>query len=147
MTETLKNTVVYALSNAFGEDVAIYTEKVRQGLKRPCLFVEMDTFTEKRMVYERYLRTYPVKITYFPKEEDIPARTNAELDRALEKLFYSMGKIKKGSDVFNGSVMEARNDSKCLVFTVNYKTIITKTPEKDEAMMECIRHILDKGSE
>ena len=144
MTETLKNAVVSALNKAFGEKVAIYTEKVRQGLKRPCLFVEGGPFTEKRMVLDRYIRTYPVNITYLPCEEDIPSRRNYELDKALEKLFYKLSSI----DGFNGSVMEARNTGDSLLFSVQYKTVISKCPEKDEAMMECVKHILNKkGSE
>ncbi len=143
MTETLKNAVVSALNDAFGEEVLIYTEKVRQGLKRPCLFVEGDVFTEKHLVMNRFVRTFPIRITYLPCEEDIPSRRNFELDKALEKLFFKMGNI----DGFSGSVMEAKNTGDSLLFSVQYKTIINKFPDEDKDMMECVKHILSKGSE
>ena len=147
MTETLKNAVVSALSKAFGENVAIYTEAVRQGLLRPCLFVEGDTFSERHLVGNRFIRVFPIKITYFPKAEDIPTKRNFELDSALEKLFYSMGTVKSDTDVFRGSVMEARNMGDSLSFSVQYKTIINKVPEEDAVLMESISHIISKGSE
>ena len=65
------------------------------------------------------------------------------MDKVLEKLFFKMGHITG----FNGSGMEAQNTGDSLQFSVQYKSVINKAPETEADMMECVKHIISKGSE
>ncbi len=146
MTNEISNAVVSTLNDAFGGETKIYTEKVRQGFKTPCLFIERGNLSETMIRSNRFIRYFPFNITYFPSKEEIPVLSNFEMDKAVEKLFFSLSRIEiKDGSIFNGYSMKALNKGDFIEFSVSYKAIVTKVSDENKELMTQIEY--NKGSE
>ena len=67
MIEDIKDAITASLTEAFS-NATVYTERVRQGLIRPCLFIENGKVSQKRLLGDRYLLTMPFEITFFTSD-------------------------------------------------------------------------------
>lgn len=136
MLQQLIHGAAEAIAKAFGEDTIIYTEMVRQDLKRPCFFIEGGDLSEKRVVGNRYLRKTPLSITYFPSEEKIPLKRNAEMADVAELLFCVMENlILEDGSVMRGTSMRAQNAGEVLRFSAQYGGFVHKLPDENPERM------------
>lgn len=136
MVQELIQGAAGALHKAFGPDAAIYTEMVRQNLKRPCFFIEGGDLSEKRVVGNRYLRKTPLSVTYFPSEEKIPVKRNAEMAEVAEQLFCVMENLTlTDGSVMRGTSLRAQNAGEVLRFSAQYGGFVTKLPDENPELM------------
>lgn len=144
MIEDIKDAITASLTEAFS-NATVYTERVRQGLIRPCLFIENGKVSQKRLLGDRYLLTMPFEITFFPSQESLVSQKNFEMDKALEKLFFALRKVSSNDNCYNGSEIEATSDGEKLNFKVCYKAIVNHISDENKELMAQIKLI--KGSE
>jgi hypothetical protein len=122
------------LNEAFGDDIEIYTEQVKQGLKEPCFLISCVDHSSTQVVGNRYLRRNLFSIQYFPKS---PTNAKAECLDVLDDLFLALeyitvdGKLVKGTGV-NGQIIDG-----VLVVTISYSMFVRKV-EPDEEPMETL---------
>ena len=136
MVQQLIEGAARAIQQAFGEGCAIYTEMVRQNLKRPCFFIEGGDLSEKHMVGNRYRRAAPLSVTYFPSEEKIPLKRNAEMAAVDEELFCVMENlVTEDGSVFRGTSMRAQNAGEVLRFSAQYGGVYKKLPDENPVLM------------
>lgn len=136
MLQELIKGAAKAIAGAFGEKTVIYTEMVRQNLKRPCFFIEGGDLSEKHMVGNRYRRTAPLSVTYFPGEEKIPVKRNAEMAAVAEKLFGVMENLTlEDGSILRGTSMRAQNAGEVLRFSAQYGGFVTKLPDENPILM------------
>ena len=70
MTEEIKAGIAKQLRTIYTEEeAAIYTEKVEQGLKRPCFFLLLEKEEYKPLLGRRYRRTLTFDICYIGQED------------------------------------------------------------------------------
>ncbi|PWL41175.1 MAG: hypothetical protein DBY45_10650 [Clostridiales bacterium] len=136
MLQELIKGAATAIVRAFGPETAIYTEMVRQNLKRPCFFIEGGDLSEKRVVGNRYRRTTPLSVTYFPSEEKIPVKRNAEMAQVAEELFCVMETLAlEDGSVMRGTSLRAQNAGEVLRFSGQYGGFVTKLPDENPVLM------------
>ena len=136
MLQELIQGAANAIAGAFGPKTMIYTEMVRQNLKRPCFFIEGGDLSEKRVVGNRYLRKAPLSVTYFPSEEKIPVKRNAEMAQVAEKLFCVMENLwMEDGSILRGTSMRAQNAGEVLRFSAQYGGFVTKLPDENPELM------------
>ena len=136
MLQELIQGAANAIAGAFGPKTMIYTEMVRQNLKRPCFFIEGGDLSEKRVVGNRYLRKTPLSVTYFPSEEKIPVKRNAEMAQVAEKLFCVMENLRmEDGSILRGTSMRAQNAGEVLRFSAQYGGFVTKLPDENPELM------------
>lgn len=136
MVQKLIEGAARGLVKAFGEGTAIYTEPVRQNLVRPSFFIQGGDLSEKRVVGNRYLRKTPLSVTYFPREEKIPCKRNAEMTKVAEALFGVMEALElEDGSVMRGTGMRAQNAGEVLQFFAQYSSIVRKLPDENPELM------------
>nr|DAL93838.1 MAG TPA: tail completion protein [Caudoviricetes sp.] len=111
--------------NSDNEEYTIYTENVEQGLDEPCFFIFGLKPSNKQLVGNRYKRTYPFDIHYFPKDED---NYNNEINEVTERLFTALEYITVDGLV-RGTNMNAEIVDNVLHFFVDFNMIVRKEVE------------------
>lgn len=136
MYNDILDAITCRLNELFGDDYAIHTDPVRQGLKEPCFFVQFLEPTEKPMVGRRYFRDTGIAIQYLLGEQTEILR---EMNRAADLLMDGMEYITlSDGDILRGTDRSTRSDleERVLTFLVNYNAFIIKPAEEVPGMDE-----------
>lgn len=131
----------------------IYTEKIPQGFKEPCFFIETVNTTQRRIGYNRYERRQSFCIHYFPKNphnignigevEDVEQYLNIEEDvlppinqclEMAESLYTLLENIKINGNGCRGTNMNHSISEEVLHFNVDYNYHLLV--EKEEPIMK-----------
>ena len=83
MIQAIIDGIIKAIRTEYDKSFRIYTESIEQGLKEPCFFVRCLSPMNEREISDRYRRTYPFMITYFPSTKE----PYAECQNVCETLF------------------------------------------------------------
>ena len=131
MLQEIKIGIAQSLDKEF-ENMNIYTDNIRQGLDVPCFLITPLISTENELLGNRYERSYPFMVQYFPKEDAY----QAECAEVQEKLFNCLEYINVNENVVND----------ILNFEVTYDRMIWKVrnPEESELMQALEQHIQEK---
>ena len=135
MINDIINGISVILNQEFGSDYKIYKENIKQGLKEPCFNIVMLEPTQSAKLPNRYFRTYPFDIHYFPKST---TDAKAEMYEVAERLFIILEYILVVDNLCNGSKMRAEIVDGVLHFFVNYDMFV-KTEEVDIGHMEDLK--------
>ncbi|MBE6070053.1 MAG: hypothetical protein E7211_20545 [Clostridium lundense] len=125
--------IAQALNAEFGDNYEIYCEEVEQDLKEPCFLITLLEATNRQIVGNRYMRTHPFAIQYFPSISNKKSECNDVQDRlysALEYIDFQDGMLKGTS--MNGSVVDG-----VLHFMVDYNFTVIKV--EDKVYMESLK--------
>ena len=137
MIENIINGIAIKLNQVFGSGYKIYTENIKQGLKEPCFSIVVLEPEQSAKLPNRYFRSYPIDVHYFPKSTDKP---KAEMYSVAEKLLVELEYITvKDNDVDNlcrGSKMRYEIVDGVLHFFVNYDLFVKKQAVVGEYMEE-----------
>ena len=118
------------LSQAFGEVYTIYSEDTEQGMIEPCFFILALTPDQTQVVGNRYYKTNPFVIHYFPTEN-----TNEELNNIANTLFNVLEYITLlDGDLLNGTDMHYEINDGVLKFFVNYNAFVFKVTDAVDSM-------------
>jgi len=134
-TEIIKG-IAKALSSEFGGKYTIYAEKVKQGIRKPCFFINRESVCEIPFPMGRYFRENIYAVTFYPNGED----EKRECIRTAERLFQCLEYIYVGGDLTRGSKMSCNIDEGVLKFTLHYDMFIYRPKEPVPKMGE-LRYI------
>lgn len=129
--ENIKNAVSQKLDDLFGDEYSIYTEEVKQGLNPPAFFIQFIEPTKRQVLDNRYFRTHPLDIVFFPVENGTELK---QCENVSETLFDGMEYITVDGDICRGSKMHYEIVDKVLHFFVQYNMSVLKPKIPDEYM-------------
>ena len=112
-------------------NTTIYRESVPQGLKEPCFIILPLEPTQEAKLPNRYWRTYPFDIHFFPKSTDAP---KAEMYAMAEALFFELEHIFCCENVVRGAKMRYEIVDNVLHFFVNYDMFVKQKVTAPEFM-------------
>lgn len=118
------------LDSIFGEGYEIYTEEVKQDFQEPCFFVTLLSLDQSQIRGNRYSRTQPFDIHYFPGTSDI----NTEINDVSEKLINGLEYITVDGGLLRGTKMKGEPVDGVLHFFVNFNMIVKKDIPKEDLM-------------
>lgn len=128
MINDLINNIAIKLNSVFDSDYKIYTESVKQGLVEPAFSIVLLQAEQTPRIPNRYFRTYPFDIHYFPK-----TKTKNEMYEVGEKLLIEMEYL---DNLCRGTKMRYEVIDDVLHFFVNYDLFVKKQVEEVESMAE-----------
>ena len=135
------NSIIEAISISlyaeFGDDYAVYTESVEQGLKEPCFFVFCQNPTNRLFIGKRYFRENQFCLQYFPADKD---RAKEECNAVAERLYSCLEYITVTGDLVRGTKMNVEVVDGVLNFFVNYDLFVYKA-EPFDAMEEISKDV------
>ena len=105
------------LHQIFGDDVEIYTEKTKQGLKEPCFAVRCVRASSTPVVGNRYFWQQLFEVRYHPKSG---TDAQAECLTAKEKLLVGMEYIVGDDSLMRGTDRSAEIVDGVVVFSAYY---------------------------
>lgn len=132
MIEDIINGISNTIYSVFGDNYKIYADNsIEQGLKNPCFFISVLNPSQETKLKDRYFRTYPFIIQFFPKNENdnIELLNVAEiLTETLEFITLLNGDVLQGSN-FNYEVVDG-----VLHFKINFNLFLRKVREAENKM-------------
>lgn len=132
MYNDIMDAVTRRLDVLFGEETAIYTDGVEQGLQKPCFFVGFLEPSERQIIGQRYYRDTGVYIQYIPEETGQKRRTlNLVSDILMDGMEYIT--LEDGS-LLRGTARKVKVSEGVLSFFVNYNMFVWKGSLKEEEM-------------
>ena len=121
------NKIIDGISRAiwaeFGEKYEIYTQEVKQGLKKPCFSVLCINPVFKQYLGKRYFSMNQFCVYYFP-ENDID--NFKECNEVSERIFDCLELITVDKDIIRASNINSNINDGVLIFTVNYNLFVYK---------------------
>ena len=135
MINELIDGIAVKLNQVFGSGYTIYKENVKQGLTEPCFIIVALEPTQEAKLPNRYFRSYPMDIHYFPLDRN---NTKAECYDVAEKLMVELEYITANhngiDNLHRGIRMRYELVDNVLHFFVNYEFFIKKTMDEVEHM-------------
>ena len=113
MIQKIVDGISEALYQEFGEEYAIYTEGVQQGLEKPCFFITPQTPRSDLFLGKRYFRRNPFQIQFVPQEDEADYS-------ALERLFICLEVIEVAGEWARGTKMNYEETDEGTTFYVSY---------------------------
>lgn len=135
VNETL-DAVTIKLYELFGDKYKIYTNGVRQGLKKPCFIVFVKNSDVTRLLGKRKILNNSIVIHYIPKSDD-----KSELHEVFQKLAAGLEFIvTTNNNMLMGTDIEAaiENDGEgeILHFFINYNFTLLEGDDEKNYMEE-----------
>lgn len=124
--------IAQTLDSTFNEneEYEIYVDNIEQGLNEPCFFIFTLNPSSKKLVGNRYDRTYPFDIHYFPENEN----SNIEINEVTEKLFMCFEYINVDGNLVKGTNMKSETVDGVLHFFINFNMVVKKELELIDTM-------------
>ncbi len=136
MINKIVDGICEALFQKFDSGYEIYTEEIRQGLKKPCFSVVLISPTTSQFFGKRYYKTNLFCIHYFPKSQ---TTANAECFDVVERLTDCLEYITVDGDLIRGTEMHSEIIDGVLSFFVNYDMFVIKKEDEEEPLMDNIQ--------
>ncbi len=141
MINRIMESIGISLHAAFGDDYAIYTESVEQGLQEPCFFPSCIRSAVQLFPGDRFLMENMFCIQYIPVDKD---REREECNAVAERLYPCLACIAVAGDVLRGVRRRHEVVDGVLHFYVNYSAFVC-SPATLNAMEEVSECITVKG--
>lgn len=138
MINALIDGIAIKLNSVFGSNYKIYKEQIKQGLVEPCFNIVVLEPSQEAKLTNRYFRSYPVDVHYFPKSADTP---KAEMYEVAEKLLIELEHITVLDNLCRGTKMRYEIVGGVLHFFVNYDFFVKKEVVKGEYMENLLSNI------
>ena len=131
MINSLISAISIRLNDEFGDEYAIYAEKVEQGLKEPCFFITAvsNTFTQK--LGDRYFRKNYFCIQFFPKDTLSPVK---ECTMVAERLLLTLEYVNLNGELIKGTQAEYEINDGILSYFIHYDLYVYNNPEPQPIM-------------
>ncbi len=105
----------------------VYTEKISQGLKMPCAFVECKKVERVPLLNDRYFLRIHSQVTVETRSE----KGLSETDTFLKDLFFAMGWIEIDKIKIQGRGINAKRENGKLLLSAMYDVFIKDDDKKD----------------
>ncbi|MCD8090944.1 MAG: hypothetical protein LUD81_10085 [Clostridiales bacterium] len=126
MVNSIIEGISLALYGEFGEGYTIYKEEVKQGLERPCFFIQCLNPKIERFMGVRYYRQNQFAIQYFPESEDY----NEEIFDVIDRMYTALEFITACGNLIMGKGIETSINEGILTFVINYDMFVAEYKEK-----------------
>lgn len=137
MVNNLIDGISVKLNEVFGNEIRIYSEPIKQGLKEPCFFIAVLNPIQSPMIGNRYFRECPFDIHYFPSKDG----GNQEIQDVASDLFEVLEYISLlNGDLVRGTNMQYEVVDGVLHFFVTYGLYVKKDIPGEDLMGELIHH-------
>ncbi|MGM9552556.1 MAG: DUF6838 family protein [Clostridia bacterium] len=123
-----------SIRKATNEKIPVYTEKIKQGLIKPCIFVQCENVERVTLLGDRYFLRVYVKVDYMSDSDT----KMYEGDCVVEDLFSAMGMIEKDGERIRGRRISAEKNDGNLTLTAIYDVFIKDCDDTDKSLMETI---------
>jgi hypothetical protein len=130
MLKEIIDGIAIRLNQEFGDDFAIYTESVEQGLNEPCFFIFMLQPSQEQVIGKRYFRQQPFDVHYFPSTKD----KNSEIVDVIDRMQDCLEYIQVGSDTLRGTSINFEVVGGILHCFVNYNMYVIKQADPEDPM-------------
>lgn len=120
----LKSLIIHQIRSVY-EDVRIYDEPVKQGLRTPAFLVLFFNNQQERLLGKSVSKTYSVNVTYFPSTEDI----RHECDEVLQTFHTEFRYI---ADKYHVHEMAGSVSDDVLVITFNVNALLREVVEGEK---------------
>ena len=137
MINKIVEAIGLALNAEFGSDINIYTEKVEQGLQKPCFFIACVNQARQLWRGRMYRRENQFCLQYFPA--DI-GRVREECNAVAERLFSCLEFLPVGAKKLRGCKMHYEIIDNTLHFFVNYD-FLAEQAQDTPAMTELAEQV------
>lgn len=132
MINEIRSGIISALHAAFGNEIAIYEEPMREDANGPCFFVQCTRQTGKRVVGRRFQLDTLFTVQYVPGT----TQKQAECMQVLMSLYGCLELIRAGADLIRGSQMSGEYSSQVLNFYINYDFFAYEEAITDPSMKD-----------
>lgn len=106
-----------SLATEFGGDIPIYAEEVKQGVKKPCFFINTESVKEVPYMGERFLCKSRLLITFYPADS---LDKHSQCEQTASRLFNCLKFVETDDRPIMGSGMSCEIKEGVLYFHVNY---------------------------
>jgi len=115
-------------------NVHVTSNDVSEGFKRPSFFMEFITPKSVLVSENRRLRTFTLRLSYFPSSRTVNAIELLEIQESLESVFSAGKKIHVGSDVLNTDQgCSCRESDKVLHCDIDFECYLSIDKPEPEA--------------
>lgn len=121
MINEIFNGISQKLNETFGDTYPIYSERIDQDFTEKCFFIDLLNPSIQPFVGERYLRSYPFDIRFFPEENE---NQTAEICNVADQLCDCMRMIKVDGSWVRGKNMKFNIVDNVLHFMVDFNVIV-----------------------
>lgn len=125
--------IAKAIQNEFGNAYTVYSEKVRQGVRKPCFFINGERFGEIPYIMGRYMKENAFLVSFYPQDFGDDGEKD-QCGKAAERLFKCLEYIIVDGNLTRGSKMSGEIRDGVLKFSVNYDMFVVKPKEEIPAM-------------
>lgn len=122
-----------ALTAAFGEEAAVYSEGTGQGFDGPCFFIVPLSSSQTQIIGNRYRMENPFDIRYFPGEGQ---ERDREMNATAEKLMQVLEYVETEAGLLRGTKLHYEKTDGVLHFFVNYNMHVRRDIPKEDPMNE-----------
>lgn len=128
MINSIIEAISVSLNSEFGDGYEIHMEEIEQGLQEPCFFIFCLNPSNGLFRGQRYFRTNPFCIQYFPESREKQRECNGVAERMCDCLEY----ITIDGDICptRGTKMKHEVVDGVLNFFVNYDGFTYKAEEQ-----------------
>lgn len=111
MTNKIIESIAEKIKTEFGQDYYIYSEEIKQDLKKPCFFIKSNNPYTRQGLKNRTYLVNPVVIQYFPNS----INKNEEMNNVSDKLFKILKFINIDEYCIRGINMESSKSAGVLL--------------------------------
>ena len=129
MINSIIDGVSEAIFNEFGEEYAIYTESVEQGLKTPCFFILSAGSGLKQYLGKRYTSANKIIVQYKPN-----GLINDECNTVMQRLFKCLEYITVDGDLVRGLNLTGERTEDVLYTNVDYDMFVYVDTDAENVM-------------
>lgn len=108
MSNEIIDGISVTLNQTYGDEVKIYSEEVKQGLKCPCFMINVLRVTQKRLVGMRRERTHSLDVQFFPSGDEVANQENQNVANMMYELLECVTLL---------------NGEKIIAFTMNHEVV------------------------
>ncbi|MBG9657822.1 DUF6838 family protein [Cytobacillus firmus] len=131
MGTDLKTLIIHQIKQVFGEEITVYDEPVRQGLKTPAFLVLIIHDTQERKLGPMSQLEYAVNVTYFPSDKRNVYSECDKVSQTFKEEFRYIG------NKFHVHKMDAEKEDGTLVLTFNVRMLVKEI--FDETKMQTLQ--------
>lgn len=134
MINDLVNGIAKALYEEFGTIYTIYTENTESGIEEPCFIINVLSALSERSLMDRFNKTIPLCVQYFPGTID----KFQEMNDITERLEICLEFVEQGTALVHGYGMNSEVIDGILNFNVTYS--YRTMQHIDEIQMEDVEY-------
>lgn len=128
----------------FGQENQIYQERIEQGFREPCFFIQFQEKKERRMIGTRKYEEYCFAIEYYPEKKKEIGKNSRQKEMAAamgEELSCVLKRIETKEGILTGKNINYQVKNDMLIFLVSYGMFTIEIEDEEEEETELMRSV------